>query len=390
MKPFILALVVLLCGGLVFLDCAAPSLIEKRMNRVLPHTAYQIRPEVAALHASIPVSDLHDDALLWKRDLTKRSARGHLDIPRLVDGGVALQVFTAVTKSPAGQNYEENDANSDDITILALAQMWPPRTWGSLFERARFQSDKLRELERRAPGHIRYVTSRRGLEDVLARRARGQKLTAALFGIEGAHPLEGDLANLGRLHDEGLRVMGFTHFFDNELGGSLHGQSHAGLTEFGRQVLREANQRKIILDVAHLSPAGVRDVLNLSNAPVILSHGGVKAACDTPRNLDDDLMRALAAHGGLLGVGFWDGAVCDISPEGVARAIRHAVDLMGVNHVALGSDYDGTTEVSFDAGELPVLTQTLLDAGFTQAEVRKVMGENVVAFFRANLESGVH
>ncbi len=387
MKKVAASIALLLVCALVVLDRAAPGLIENARNRVVPHEPYEIRPEAAALHASIDVADLHDDALLWKRDLTQRSPRGHLDLPRLADGGIALQVFTAVTKSPSGQNYDRNSAEAaDNITLLALAQLWPPRTWWSLFERARFQSDRLRDLEKRASESIRYVTSRGDLEEVLARRARGEQVTAAIFGIEGAHPLEGDLANLGRLHEEGLRVLGFTHFFDNELGGSLHGESGAGLSEFGKEVLREANRRKIVLDIAHLSPAGVRDVLMLSSAPVILSHGGVKSVCDTPRNLDDSLMRTLAGHGALVGIGFWDGAVCDVTPTGVVRAIRRAIEIMGVDHVALGSDWDGSTEVAFDAGELPILTQTMLDAGFTETEIRKVMGENAVAFFRENLE----
>ena len=129
----------------------------------------------------------------------------------------------------------------------------------------------------------------------------------------------------------------------------------------------------------------VRDVLELSSRPVILSHGGVRGACDTARNLDDELMVEVARAGGILGVGFWDAAVCDPSPAGVVRAIRYAIDLMGVDHVALGSDYDGAVAVMFDSGELAVLTHEMLQAGFREAEIRAVMGENVQRFMLENL-----
>jgi microsomal dipeptidase-like Zn-dependent dipeptidase len=118
---------------------------------------------------------------------------------------------------------------------------------------------------------------------------------------------------------------------------------------------------------------------------VILSHGGVKGTCDTARNLDDELMQDIAMHGGVVGIGYWDGAICDPSPKGVVSAIRYAIDLMGVEHVALGSDYDGATAVTFDVSELSVLTEEMLQAGFTEDEIRAVMGENVKQFLLANL-----
>ena len=129
----------------------------------------------------------------------------------------------------------------------------------------------------------------------------------------------------------------------------------------------------------------VNDVLDISDAPVILSHGGVKGLCDMSRNLEDTLMQRIAASGGLVGIGYWDGAVCDITPAGVVRSIRYAIDLLGIEHVALGSDYDGTTEVLFDTSELAILTQTMLDEGFTEAEIRAVMGENARRFFLEHL-----
>lgn len=362
-----------------------PGVIERSLNRVVPHEPWSVGEAAHDLHASVPVVDLHADPLIWKRDWLERSSRGHTDLPRLVEGGVALQVITAVTKTPTGQNYERNTAESDSLTWLAVAQLWPPRTWTSLRGRAHHQGWILAELDRRAGEAFRIVRTRADLRALLDERALGRTPVGAIFGIEGAHALEGDIANLDALEALGLRVVGLTHFFDNRLGGSLHGVSGEGLTEFGRAVVREAARRRMIVDVAHASPRMVEDVLSLTERPVILSHTGFQGVCDSARNLPDDLMQRIAAHGGLIGVGYWAGAVCDPSPEGVARAIRYGIDLVGVDHVALGSDYDGATTVRFDASELPVLTQAMLDAGLDAAQVRQVLGGNAARFFLAHL-----
>ena len=369
--------------GLAYVNWILPGQVESSMNVVLPHTPYKISDRAQALHDSLFVADLHSDSLLWKRDLTKESEIGQMDVPRLQRGNVALQVFSATTKSPAGLNYERNESDSDQITLLAIASFWPPRTWFSIYERAAYQLEKLHNLAENSD--LVVVTSRGGLEEVIQQRDNGQSAIAGIYLIEGAHPLEGDIKNLDRLYDQGLRIAGLTHFFDNELGGSLHGLSGEGLNEFGRAVVRRANELGIIIDVAHASPAMVEDVLELSNAPVILSHGGLKGICDTPRNLSDELMQRIAVNGGLVGIGYWDGAICDASPRGIVNSIRYAIDLLGSDHVALGSDYDGTVVVPFDTSELAILTQTMLDSGFAEGEIRKVMGENAERFFLENL-----
>lgn len=378
-------LALLLLAALALMHWVLPGQIEGSMNLVKAHAPYQIREDARALHESLFIADLHTDSLLWKRNLLKESAIGHVDVPRLQRGNLALQIFSATTKSPSGQNYEENSGDSDNITLLAVAQMWPVRTWTSIYERAAYQLQKLNDFAADSDGHLVVIRSSSDMQAFTDRRARGEDVIAGIYLIEGAHPLEGELDNLNRLFDSGLRITGLTHFFDNRLGGSLHGQSGAGLTTFGEDVIRRANKLGIIIDVAHASPQMVSDVLDLSSSPVILSHGGMKGLCDMGRNLDDALMQRIAAEGGLVGIGFWDGAVCDITPLGVVRSIRYAIDLLGVEHVALGSDYDGTTEVLFDASELAILTQTMLDEGFTEAEIRKVMGENAKRFFLANL-----
>tara|TARA_R100000322_G_scaffold60379_10_gene37325 strand:- start:6521 stop:7693 length:1173 start_codon:yes stop_codon:yes gene_type:complete len=371
-----------LAGFLIF----APGIAERRMNVVKTHESYPVSSEAAAFHDSLVVGDWHADTLLWKRDPLKKSDRGHVDLPRLIEGNVTLQVFTAVTKSPSGLNYEENSAEAfDNITLLAVGQLWPPRTWTSLLERALFQAERLRDAVARSNGRLRLIRTEGDLDAVLALDASGENVVGGILGIEGAHPLEGDIANLDRLEAAGYRLVGLQHFFDNELGGSLHGAGNHGLTDFGRQVVAEVAARGMVLDLAHSSAQVARDVLDMTDIPLIVSHTGVFSHCETTRNFPDDLMVDIAETGGLIGIGYWEDVTCDDSPAGVAQTIKAAVELLGDDHVALGSDYDGTVTTAFDTAELASLTQAMLDVGLTEAQIRKVSGENMIRVLRDRL-----
>lgn len=380
-----IALAVLVVGLLGFF-ILAPGIAERDMNVVVEHDPYPVTAEGAAFHDTLLVGDWHADTLLWKRDPLERSDRGHVDIPRLIEGNVTLQVFTAVTKSPSGQNYEENSADTfDNITLLAVGQLWPPRTWKSLLERALYQAERLRDAANRSGGHLRLIRTEKDLDAVLALRDAGEEVVGGVLGIEGAHPLEGEIANLDRLEAAGYRLIGLHHFFDNELGGSLHGVGDAGLTDFGRQVVKEVAARGMILDLAHSSPQVARDVIEMTDMPLVVSHTGIRSHCETKRNYPDDLMQAIAATGGVIGIGYWEDVTCDDSPLGVARTIQAAIDLVGEDHVALGSDYDGTVTTGFDTAELAALTQAMLDIGLTEAQIRKVAGGNMVRVLRDRL-----
>jgi microsomal dipeptidase-like Zn-dependent dipeptidase len=369
-------------GGLAVLGAgalwAAPAVVEDQLNRVETHGPYKLSDETKSLHATLDLADLHADTLLWGRDLLARSARGHVDVPRLVEGRFALQVFSTVTKTPRGQNYDSNTGDTDQLDLLVRLGMWPARTWDSLLERALYQAERLHAAAARNPKALVVVRTRRDLASVMARRAKGESVVGGLLATEGAHPLQGELANLQKLHDAGFRMIGLQHFFDNELGGSLHGTSKGGLTPFGVQTVKAIEELGLIIDVAHSSPRVVDDVLQLATRPIVVSHTGVRGACDSPRNLSDAHMRAIAAKGGLIGIGFWPGAVCDSTPKGVAKSLRYAIDLVGVDHVALGSDYDGATTVKFDASESAALIEAMLKAGFSEDEIRKVSGENIL------------
>lgn len=385
MRKLLVVVVCLLAAALAYVHFFLPAQVESKFNVNLEHAPYTIAPEAEALHETLFIADLHSDSLLWKRNLKRRSSVGHMDIPRLQEGNVALQVFSATTKSPSGQNYDRNEADSDRITLLTVASFWPPRTWTSLYERASYQLEKLKALADESD--LTLIRSQADMADLVARRERGERAIGAIYLIEGAHPLEQDLDNLDALYEQGLRIAGLTHFFDNGLGGSLHGVSGDGLTAFGKAVVRRMDELSMIVDVAHASPQMVRDVLEITSRPVVLSHGGVKGACNTARNFDDALMLDIARAGGLIGIGYWRAAVCDVSPAGVVASIRYAIDLLGAEHVALGSDYDGSTAVAFDTGELAVLTGEMLKAGFSAEEIRLVMGENVQRFLLENLPS---
>jgi microsomal dipeptidase-like Zn-dependent dipeptidase len=389
LKRILISLTILVVAAVVAVLTVLPRQLEKARNRVTPHAPYQVSDSALAKHKTLTIMDWHCDALLWDRDLLQRSDYGHVDIPRLNEGNVAVQVFAAVTKSPSGQNYQSNKGDSDNITALAMVQLWPVSAWSSLLARAVHQADRLNGFAARDPQRLLVLRTRgdleKGLED--RRQAAASGGTGPVMGLldlEGLHCLEGKLENLDVLFEAGYRVAGLLHFFDNEVGGSLHGQSHGGLTDFGRAVVAKLDEKKMIIDLAHSSPQVVDEVLQLSTRPVVVSHTGVYGACKSPRNLTDEQMKRIAARGGLIGIGYWD-VVCDISPEGVVRSLRYAMDLVGEDHVALGSDFDGTTTTAFDTSELAVLTQKMVEAGFTDRQIEKVMGGNSIRFLMANL-----
>jgi len=372
--------------GLAVFWTIVPGIVENGQNIVTPHEPYAVSPEAQALHDSLLIGDWHADALLWNRDLTRRGTRGHVDLPRLAEGNVGLQVFTAVTKSPAGQNYDENSAGTmDNITLLALAEMWPPRTWNSLTERALYQAGRLARFEARSDGHLKIIRSRADLDAVVAARARGEDVIGGIFGIEGGHALDADLANFDRLEAAGMRLVGLHHFFDNALGGSLHGESNAGLTDFGRAVVEKVVASGMVLDLAHSSPQVAEDVLAMTDIPLVVSHTGVHSHCPVKRNWPDDLMRRIADTGGVIGIGYWADVTCDDSPAGIAATVVAAINAVGEDHVSLGSDFDGAVTTSFDSSELAAVTQAMLDAGLTEDQIRKVAGENMLRVLRARL-----
>lgn len=378
--------VVILLLALAAAFLAAPGWIEGDQNAVLRQRGIAVGDEARRLHASLLVADLHCDTLLWGRDPLRRASRGQVDVERLADGNVALEIFTAVTRSPRGLNVERNAADTFDMLLpLGILGRWPPRAWRSPRERALYQAARLRSAAADSDGALSFIASRADLAGFLERRRTAPRAVGALLGIEGMHAAEGGIGDVEPLIAAGYRMMGLAHFFDNRFAGSAHGVEKYGLTGEGRALVPYLEEHSVLVDLAHASPRTIRDVLAIARRPLVVSHTGVRGTCPGRRNLDDQELAGIAATGGVVGIGFWDTAVCDPSAPGIARAIRYAVDKVGAEHVALGSDFDGAVATPFDAAGMAQITQALLDTGMAEREIRLVMGANVERLLRDSL-----
>ena len=360
-------------------------LLDRRLNRVLVKPPYPASARAVALHEKLFIADMHADSLLWDRGLETRSDRGQLDVPRMLEANQALQFFTVVTQSPKRLNIERNTADTDELTLAYIVRAKPPWTWFSRTARAVEQAAELKAAARRSGGRLVVIRNRQELDGFLRRREQYHQLAAALLGIEGAHALDGRLENLPRLDDAGFRMIGLAHFFDNDFAGSAHGVKKYGLTDKGRELVREMERRKILIDLAHASPQTITDVTAIATRPVVVSHTGVRGTCDNRRNLSDDQLRRIAATGGVIGIGYWETATCGNDARAVARAIRYAVSVVGVDHVALGSDFDGAIAAPFDVTGLPLVTQALLEQRFSEQDIAKIMGGNVLRLLQRTL-----
>jgi membrane dipeptidase len=383
-KKLLILLALLVVVALAFFFVAA-GVAERFINKTRQSPPYQASERARELQRTLVAADMHADSLLWDRDLLERAGRGHVDIPRLSEAGVAFQVFTVVTKVPFRASYESNSGDTDEITPLAAAERWPLPAWRSLKERALYQARKLNDTAARSGGRFVVIRTQGDLARFLERRKSDPQLVAGMLGIEGAHALEGDLNNLDTFFDAGFRLIGLVHFFDNEWAGSAHGINKTGLTDKGRELVRRMEARAVLVDLAHSSPRTVDDVLAVATRPVVDSHTGVRGVCDNTRNLSDEQVRRIAATGGLVGIGYWDTATCGTDARAVARSIRYAVNLAGVEHVALGSDFDGAVTEPFDTTGLVQITDALIAEGFGDDEIRLIMGGNVLRLMSQTL-----
>lgn len=325
----------------------------------------EISEEARAIHRRAIVCDAHCDTLLalehGGRTLGERSARGHVDLPRLLEGGVTAQVFAVFVESP----YYPMQAARRTLALIDLFY---------------------RELERNA-GQLRLAT--RG-EDIRQAKENGQ--VAAILGLEGGEALEGDLSLLRIYHRLGVRLITVTWNRRNALADGLgEARSGGGLTSFGVEAVQEMNRLGILIDVSHLAPAGVRDVLEVSQAPVIASHSNARAVCDHPRNLSDAQLQEIAKKGGVVCVTFVPGFIAEreASLERLLDHIAHLLRVAGEDHVGLGSDFDGfgfgNPEEQLpelpDVSYLPRLTEGMLRRGIPARVVEKILGGNFLRLF---------
>ncbi len=327
--------------------------------------------EARALHDDCLVVDLHCDTLLSQRlygyDPTKRH-KNHLpfspltyqaDIPRLQDGGVGA-VALGIVVNPLRRRSGPNAIRR------ALADM---AGW-----------------QERAPEAVAVIDT---ADDIVAAREAGK--IAIFGGLEGAHGLDSRLEDLGEFRAAGLRYVGFSHFTANTAATNAFGwgsNDRDGLSDYGRDLVDELGNQKILVDLAHINRPGFLEICERTKSPVLVSHTGVRGAYDVWRNIDDEQLRAVADTGGVVGIIFApaylkSGFTCSLRE--VVKHIQHVIRAAGEDHVGLGTDVDGfvTLPPDFpDVSAMPLLTQYMLEAGMTETQIRKCLGGNTLRAFR--------
>lgn len=381
----LIALIILVLGY-TLTTFILPSFVDKKYNPVLQKPPYKVSQNAQQLTDTLNfIADLHCDALLWKRNLLKKNDFGVVDIPRMIEGNAALQAFTIVSKVPKNINFDKNTGETDAITLPYILEGRPIKSWFNLTQRALVQCQALQHFADKSDGKFYLIKSKKDLQNFIIKRNNNRKIAAGYLGIEGMHVLSGDIKNVDVLYDAGVRMMSPVHFFDNELGASAHGVLHNGLTDFGREVIKKMQEKNIIVDVAHSSEQMLDDILAITTKPIISSHTGVKGTCDNVRNLSDKHLIGIANTGGIVGIAFFEKAVCKPDAKHIAQAIQYAVNLIGIEHVALGSDADGAILIPFDITGLSLITEELLNLNFTPEQISLVMGGNVKRFLLENL-----
>lgn len=388
MKVLKIVLSILIVFIVLFLIASAilPKKLDKKFNTVTLKAPYTVSKQAQTLYNSLDfIADLHCDALLWKRDLLKRNKHGSVDIPRMLEVNMGIQAFTIVTKAPKKMNFDNNTGETDQITLPYILQKRPLNSWFNLTNRALAQCDALHKFEKKSKGKFRVIKSSKDFQKYLFDKKENKKITAGYLGIEGMHALSGKLENVDKLYNAGVRMMAPVHFFDNKLGGSAHGVSKEGLTDFGKQVIKKMQEKNMIVDVAHSSPKLLDDIFKMSTKPIVTSHTGVQGTCKTVRNLSDKHLIKIAESGGLIGIAMFKHATCEATSKSTVKAIKYCIDLVGADYVALGSDFDGAIEIFTDVTGLSLYVEEMLKLNITEEDIRKVMGENVKRFLLKNL-----
>jgi membrane dipeptidase len=367
-------------------------------------TADDISAHARKLHFSSIVVDTHDDTtqrfLDGKFDLGPRNAAGSIDIPRMREGNLSAIFFS----------------------------IWIPSkiTGPEAVDRALVQIDAVREQVRKHPNDLVLATTAAEI-----REARKQGKIAALMGVEGGHMINSDLGVLRSYAALGVRYMTLTHSGNDEWADSSTDKAvHNGLTDFGKEVVREMNRLGMMVDISHVSDKTFYDALEVSKAPLIASHSSCRAICDAPRNMTDQMMKDLAAKGGVVQINYHIGFLSQefrnaerANPElnkaiglevtkrcgenegcqliegdrltreyveqgkfprvdytKIIEHIDHAVKVAGIDHVGLGSDFDGANMPygMEDASKLPRITEALLQKGYSEGDVKKILGENTL------------
>ncbi len=376
-------------------------LLAALFTRTMP--ADDIADRARKIHFSSIVLDTHDDTpqrfLFENFDLGHRDSQGNVDIPRMRDGGMNAIFFSIWCP----------------VTVTGPAAV----------KRALDLIDGVREQVRMHPQDLELATTAAEV-----RHAHEQGKIAALMGVEGGHMIDNDLGVLRQFAALGVRYMTLTHTADTDWAGSSGDDAkHIGLTDLGRKIILEMNRLGVLVDISHVSDKTFYDALKVSQAPMIASHSSCRAICDAPRNMTDDMIKALAAKGGVIQINYHvgflsqayrdaslkseelktrtaaaeravqgneaatvradervahemmaEGKLPKVSWEAIVDHIDHAVKLVGADNVGLGSDFDGAT-MPFgmeDCSKLPKLTEAMLRRGYSEADIRKILGGNTL------------
>ena len=323
-------------------------------------------PEAHALHAAHPAIDLHADTLMWARwvgyDLHKRhetplpkgAIGGHVDLPRMREGGMGAQFFGLVSL-PVTKNSQ------------GLARVIDE------------QIDALEAAIARNPSALRLVKTAAEID-----ACEKDGAIAALLGIEGAHALEGNLERIDAFAKRGVRDLGISHFSANHAAFPAYGRGKddsQGLTAFGKKLVERCEENGVIVDLAHINRKGFLDACAMAKKPPIVSHTGVLGAFEHWRNIGDDQLRAVADKGGVVGVIFCPKFLGAVGIDAVVVHFKHILDVVGEDVPALGSDWDGFIVPTYELKDplgLPLLTDALLAAGISERVIGKILRENVM------------
>jgi len=315
------------------------------------------------IHQKAIVFDGHCDTILeimnHKRTLGKRASTGHLDIPRMKEGGVDVQFFAVFIE----------DIYKPDRSLKRTLQLI------DCF---------YREIENNQ-NDILLVTNYNQIEEA----NRAGKI-AAILSIEGGEALEGDLGVFRVLYRLGVRLLTLTWNQRNQIADGIgESRTGSGLTEFGLKVIDEMNDLRMLIDVSHLSETGFWDVIKRSKAPIVASHSNCYALCPHLRNLKDEQIKALADRGGVIGITFVPNFLTQekrkTTVKDVVAHIDYLVEKAGIDCVGLGSDFDGTGGLPLGlegVDKIPNITEELLNRGYKEKDIKKILGENFLRVFK--------
>ncbi|MBP1540221.1 MAG: membrane dipeptidase [Prevotella sp.] len=331
----------------------------------------KIFSEASRLHDNIISLDSHCDTPMFfsqNIDFGSRDSRILVDLPKMKDGRLDATTMVCYLPQPkAGETFQEKVPFSVD----------GPKAYADLI------FDKIETIVEKYSERVAFARCR---EDVIKNKLAGKK--SIMIGIENGLAIEDDISNVEHFAQRGIVYITLCHNGDNQICDSARGSNtHSGVSEFGAKVIREMNRLGVAVDLSHGAESSFYDALAISSEPIVCSHSCCRSLCDVPRNLTDDQMRALAQKDGVMQITLYHGFLRDPGEASIIDAIEHlnhAIDVMGVDHVGLGSDFDGDGGVAgiADASEMINFTIKLLEQRFSHSDIRKIWGENWLRVIR--------